>query len=117
LAAGLLVVVAYAVSGPLVGSSPSPEMRAFPAGIAIVLIGLFAMVSRRTALSQAAGFLLLDNGISVVALLAASSIPLIVELGVLLDVMLAVLVLEVLVGRMQQKFGATDLDLLRELRD
>jgi hydrogenase-4 component E len=117
LAAAALTVVSYAATANLVSESPSPETRVIPIGLAIVLIGFFAMVSRRTALAQAVGFLLLDNGITLVALLAATGVPIVVELGVLLDVLLAVLVLAVLVGRMHLKFGATDLDLLRELRD
>ena len=117
LIAGLLTVVSYGVTGPIVASSPGPEAPVIPIGLAVVLIGLFAMVSRRTALAQAVGFLLIDNGITVVALLAGSHVPTVVELGVLLDVMLAVLVVQALVSRMQLKFGTTDLDQLRELRD
>jgi hydrogenase-4 component E len=117
LIAGLLTVVAYGVTGPIVAAFVGPEGPVIPLGLAVVLIGLFAMVSRRTALAQAVGFLLIDNGITVVALLSASRVPTVVELGVLLDVMLAVLVLQALVGRMQLKFGTTDLDQLRELRD
>ena len=117
LVAGGLTAISYGVTQPLLGDSPTAEMRVMPVGFAIALIGLFTMVSRRTALAQAVGFLLLDNGVAVVALVAASGVPLIVELGVLLDVLLAMLVVEVLVGRMQLKFGTTDLDLMRELHD
>jgi hydrogenase-4 component E len=117
LVAGLLTVFSYGVTGRLVAASPGVEAPVIPLGLAVVLIGLFAMVSRRTALAQAVGFLLIDNGITVVALLAGARVPTIVEFGVLLDVMLAVLVLQALVSRMQLKFGTTDLDQLRELRD
>jgi hydrogenase-4 component E len=59
----------------------------------------------------------MDNGITAVAFLTTSGVPLIVELGVSLDVLLAVLVLQVLTARMRAAFGDTDLDDLRELRD
>ncbi|MFE0021072.1 hypothetical protein [Amycolatopsis sp. NPDC059021] len=75
------------------------------------------MVTRRRALSQLVGFLLLDNGITAVGFLTTSSAGLIVELGVSLDVLLAVLVLRILTSRMRETFGGTDLDELRELRD
>jgi hydrogenase-4 component E len=117
LASALLTVVAYAVSGRLIGPGSSAATRAMPIGLAVVLIGFFTIVTRRSALAQAVGFLLLDNGVALVALLAATGVPLIVELGVLLDVLLASLVLGVLVGRMHLKFGTTVLHELRELRD
>jgi hydrogenase-4 component E len=64
-----------------------------------------------------AGFLLLDNGITAVAFLAAAGVPLLVEIGVSFDLLLVVLVLRVLTVRMRSAFGATDLDDLRELHD
>jgi hydrogenase-4 component E len=59
----------------------------------------------------------MDNAITAIAFLATSGVPLTVELGVSLDVLLAVLVLLVLTNRMRSAFGATDLDELRELHD
>lgn len=117
LAAALLTLLAYAVSRPLVTLAPAPATRALPVGLAVVLLGFFMLVTRRRALSQVVGFLLLDNGIATTAFLATSGVPLIVELGVSLDVLLAVLVLQVLTSRMHAAFGGTDLDGLRELRD
>ncbi|MFE3785539.1 hypothetical protein ACFXPA_46030 [Amycolatopsis sp. NPDC059090] len=117
LAAAALTLVAYAVSQPLVDLAPSPATQAIPVGTTVVLIGFFVLVTRRRALLQLAGFLLLDNGITAVGLLTASSVGLIVELGVSLDVLLAVLVLQILASRMRETFGGTDLGELRELHD
>jgi formate hydrogenlyase subunit 3/multisubunit Na+/H+ antiporter MnhD subunit len=63
------------------------------------------------------GFLLMDNGITAVGFLTTAGVGPVVELGVSLDVLLAVLVLGVLTGRMREAFGNTDLDELRELHD
>ncbi len=117
LAAALLTLLAYVVSQPLVALAPSAATRALPVGIAVVLLGFFVLVTRRRALSQVVGFLLLDNGITTTAFLAASGVPLVVELGVSLDVLLVVLVLQILAARMRLTFGGTDLDELNELRD
>lgn len=117
LAAAALTLVAYAVSRPLVELSPSPVTQAIPVGVTVVLIGFFVLVTRRHALSQLVGFLLLDNGITTVGFLTTSSVGLIVELGVSLDVLLAVLVLRILTSRMRETFGGMDLDDLTELRD
>ena len=117
LTAAALTLLAYAVASPLVELDPTPATRALPVGLAVVLIGFFVLVTRRRALAQVVGFLLLDNGITATAFLAASGVPLIVELGVSFDVLLAVLVLQVLTVRVREVFGTTDIDDLRELHD
>lgn len=117
LAAAALTLLAYAVTRPLVALSPSPATSILPAAVAVVLIGFFTLVTRRRAVSQVVGFLLLDNGITATAFLAAAGVPLIVELGVSFDLLLVVLVLQVLTTRLRTAFGSTDLDELRELHD
>ncbi len=117
LMASLLVILAYVVSRPFAGAGTDPALRAVPIGLSLVLIGFLLLVTRRRALSQLVGFLLLDNGIATVAFLTAGGVPLVVELGASLDVLLVVLVLQVMTGRIQAKFGDTDLDELTELRD
>jgi hydrogenase-4 component E len=117
LAATGLTLLAYAVTRPLVTLEPTPATEILPAALAVVLIGFFVLVTRRRALSQVVGFLVLDNGITATAFLAASGVPLIVELGVSFDLLLVVLVLQVLTTRLRTAFGSTDLDELRELRD
>lgn len=117
LAAALLTLLAYAASRPLTDLAPSPATAAIPVGLAMVLVGFFTLTTRRNALPQVAGFLVLENGIGVVALLATGGVPLVVELGAALDLLLLVLVLQVLTARLRITFGRTDLDELRELRD
>ena len=117
IAAAGLTLLSYAVSRPLVELAPSPATQAIPVGLTVVLIGFFVLVTRRHALSQLVGFLLMDNGITMIGFLTTSGVGLIVEVGVSLDVLLAVLVLQVLTSRMREVFGDTDLGELRELRD
>ncbi len=117
LAVALLTGLAYAVSRPIVALDPSPATRAAPVAIAVVLTGLFILVTRRRALTQVMGFVVLDNGIAALAFLITAGFPLIVELGASIDILLAVLILQVLTGRMRIKFGGTDLDQLRQLHD
>lgn len=117
LACATLVLLAYAAAAPLVRLEDTAAARALPVGLAVVLIGLLVLVTRRKALSQIAGFLLLDNGITAIAFLAAAGVPLLVEFGVSFDLLLAVLVLRVLSSRLRTAFGTVDLDDLRELHD
>ncbi|MFI4981946.1 MAG: hypothetical protein ACHQIO_16495 [Nevskiales bacterium] len=112
-----LTIVAFAVTRPLVVFDPSPTIGAVAAAFAVVLIALFVMATRRHAVSQAAGFLMVDNGIAATAFLLTAGVPVIVELGASLDVLFAVMVIGVLTGRLRRAFGGADLDRLRELHD
>lgn len=114
---GVLTIVAFAITRPLVVLEPTPIVNAVPASFAVILIALFVMATRRHAVSQAAGFLMLDNGIAATAFLLTAGVPVIVELGASLDVLFAVLVIGVLTGRLRRAFGGADLDGLQELRD
>lgn len=117
LIAALLTVVAFGVTRPVVNLEPGVTTGAVPGAFAVVLIALFVMVTRRHAISQAAGFLMLDNGIAATAFLLTAGVPVIVEFGASLDVLFAVIVIGVLTGRMRRKFGGADLDALHELHD
>jgi hydrogenase-4 component E len=115
--AAVLALLGYAVTRPLVELAPSPATQVLPTAVTVVLIGFFVLVTRRRAISQVVGLLVLDNGITAAAFLATSGVPLIVELGVSFDLLLVVLVLQLLTVRLRTAFGTTDLDDLRELRD
>ena len=117
LAGGLLTLLAYATGRHVANLGSDPASRAVPAGIAIVLVGILVMTIRRKAVTQVVGFLVLENGIALVAFLTTSGLPLVIELGGALDLLLVVLVLQVLARRMVTAFGATDLNQLQELRD
>jgi hydrogenase-4 component E len=114
---GGLTITAFAITQPVVDLAPGPSTNAVPAAFAVVLIALFVLTTRLHAISQAAGFLMLDNGIAATAFLLTAGVPLIVELGASLDVLFAVIVIGVLTGRLRRTFGDADLDKLQELRD
>jgi hydrogenase-4 component E len=117
LAATALTVLAFVVGLPIVAVLEVPGASAVPVGLALVLIGFLVMLTRRSALSQLIGFVILDNGIATTAFLTSGGVPLVVELGVTLDVLLVVLILRVLTSRIQSAHGGIDLDDLTELRD
>jgi len=117
LGATVLTMFAYAVSDPLRGGDQSATARAIPAGVALVLIGFWILLTRHTAVSQLVGFVVLDNGIAMVAFLTSDGLPLTVELGATLDVLLVVVILRALTTRMRGTHGHTSVDDLTELRD
>ena len=84
--------------------------------VGLIFIGLFVIVSRRKALTQIVGFLVLENGIALLAALCTYGIPLIVELGVSLDVLMGFLVMQVIVYRIRDTFESIDVEQLSQLK-
>jgi hydrogenase-4 component E len=115
--AGALTFLAYSATRPVVALVATSAGRLIPLGLATLLIGFFSMVIRRKAASQIVSLLLVDNGIALVAFLATAGMPLLVELGASLDVLLVVVVLRVLAGQLWSKYAVLDLDQLQELHD
>ena len=113
----LLTALAYLVSAPFTAGQAGPAVASVSVGVALVLYGFFTLTTRKHAVSQLVGYLMLDNGIATIAFMLAGGAPLLVELGVSLDVLLVVVILQVLTSRISSEFGAADLDDLRELRD
>ncbi|HUY22331.1 MAG TPA: hypothetical protein VMV22_08310 [Acidimicrobiales bacterium] len=116
-AAGALTFLAFAATRSVTALVPTTAGRLIPLGLACMLVGFFALVTRRKAVSQIVGILLVDNGVALVAFLATAGVPLLVELGASLDVLLAVIVLRVLATHLRSRLGPFDLDQLTELHD
>src|ERR1017187_5245659 len=85
--------------------------------IALFLIGFFVMVNRRKALTQVLGLLSLENGLFLAAISLTYGMPLVVEIGIFFDVLVAVLVLGILVFRIGETFDSMDVSKLRKLRE
>ncbi len=86
------------------------------AAIFLIAIGLFLIVSRRNALMQVIGYLVIENGIFVFAVITVVDTPLLVELGILLDAFVAVFVMGIAVFHITREFGSADVDQLTTLR-
>jgi len=113
---GLLVLLAYVVTRPLVLVSDLPTRGGLPLAIGLIFIGLFVVITRKKAMTQIIGFLMLENGIALMAVLATYGIPLIVELGVFLDVLMGFLVMQVFVYHIHNTFESIDVDQMNELK-
>ena len=116
LIAGLLVLLGYVLMRPLVAVTQLPTRAGMPLAMGLVLVSLFVLVSRKKALTQVVAFLMLENGIALLALLGTYGIPLIVELGVFLDALLGFIVMQIFVYRIHETFDSMDVDQLRRLR-
>lgn len=100
---------------PLPHPSTSPLL--VPTSFFTVAVGLFLIVARRKALTQVLGYLVFENGIYAFGLAIANEQPLLVELGVLLDLLVGVFVMGVIVFHIQRTFDHIDVDRLAALRD
>lgn len=100
---------------PLPVSAASPFM--VPLALFTIMIGLFAIVSRRKALTQVLGYLVMENGIYAFGLTFARQEPLLVEIGTLLDVFMAVFVMGIAIFHISREFDHIDTDRLSLLRD
>jgi len=116
LIAGVLIVAAYVVMIPVKTATVLPTAGAIPLAFAMALIGLFLCVTGRDALGHILGFLVLENGIFGLALLATYGLPGIVEVGVFLDVLIIVLIMEGVVAQVRREHESIDEPRLRELR-
>lgn len=89
---------------------------AAPVSFFMIFVGLFTIISRKKAISQVLGYLVLENGMYVFGVVMLREIPLLVELGVLLDAFAAVFVMGIAVYRINQEFDHTDVDQLDMLK-
>lgn len=84
--------------------------------LALLLIGMLLMLTRRLAISQVIGFLVLENGIFLYALTQTSGMPLMVEMGVVFDVLVGVMVAGLVIFRLNRSFEHVDVTKLTGLK-
>ena len=88
-----------------------------PVALCTSLIGLFVIISRKKAITQVLGYLVLENGIYAFGVGVVPHSPLLVELGVLLDVFVAVFVMGITIFHINRQFDHIDTDRLVLLKD
>lgn len=82
-----------------------------------IVTGLFLIISRRKAITQVLGYLVLENGIYAFGVCLVHDAPLLIELGVLLDVFVAVFVMGIIIFHISREFDHVDADRLTLLKD
>lgn len=88
-----------------------------PASLATVLTGFLIMVSRRKAITQVVGYLVLENGIFIMGLTLHDAMPSLVEIGVLLDLLVAIFVIGIIINHIHREFGSLDVAQLDALKE
>lgn len=113
----LLVVASFGFSTRLPLPFEPMSSLLVPVSLATVLIGLLILVSRLKAITQVLGFLVLENGIFIFGLLLIRETPLLVEMGILLDVFVGVFIMAIVVYHIRREFDHTDAHLLAVLKE
>ena len=113
-AAALAIAFAVATALPL----PSGELELLvPVALVTVMIGLIVLTSRAKAITQVVGYLMLENGIYLFGLTQSERVPFLAEVGVLLDVFVAVFIMGIVVFHINREFDSISAANLTELRD
>jgi hydrogenase-4 component E len=92
-------------------------MLLVPASITTVFVGFIHLVTRYKAISQVIGYLILENGIFIFGMLLIEAMPLIVELGVLLDLFVGIFVICIIINHINQAFSSMDTRRLVSLKE
>jgi hydrogenase-4 component E len=88
-----------------------------PTSIATVLVGFIILTTRFKALTQVIGYLILENGIFVFGMLLVEAIPLVVEMGTLLDLFVGVFVISIITNKINEAFSSMDTRELASLKE
>lgn len=113
---GALTVLAYVVARPIT-SLERLGSNTLAVAMALLLTGFFLMINRRKAITQVLALLTMENGVMLAAIaLTTYGMPLVVEIGIFFDVVVAVMVLGILVFRIRETFASMDVSKLNELK-
>jgi hydrogenase-4 component E len=88
-----------------------------PSSFSLIIMGFLLIVGRSKAISQVIGYLVLENGIFLFAILLLKKMPLLVEMGILLDLFIAAVVMGIVVSHISDEFNNTDTIVLTTLKD
>ena len=111
-----LVLLAFYVTDPIARADADLTPNALPSAVSMMLLGLFTMATRKKALTQVVGLVVMENGIYLAALVVTRGLPLAVELGVAIDILVGVVVMGLVVRQIERVVAPVDIDQLRELR-
>lgn len=113
----VLVIVAFNVATPVSQLASSVARGTLGIALACVLLSFMMMITRSKAIPQVIGFLSMENGLFFAAAAATNGMPMIVELGIGLDVLVGILILGVFMFQIREQFDSLDIHHLEKLKD
>lgn len=112
-----LVIFSYHLTAPVRELSTFVTRSVLAIALATVMIGLLMMITRRHAVTQIIGFLAMENGLFFAATSATYGMPLVVELGVAIDVLIAAFIFGIFFFHINTTFDSLDIDQMARLKE
>ena len=113
----VLVVFAFGLAQPISQMSTTIARSTLGIALAVVMLSFLMMITRRKAIPQVVGFLSMENGLFFAATSATYGMPMVVELGIALDVLVGVLILGVFMFQIREQFDSLDIRHLEKLKE
>jgi hydrogenase-4 component E len=112
-----LVIFSFSLALPVSRLSPSIAGGSMGIALACVLLAFLMMITRSRAVPQVIGFLSMENGLIFAATAATNGMPMIVEFGIALDVLVGILILGVFMFQIREQFDSLDIHHLEQLKE
>jgi hydrogenase-4 component E len=112
-----LVIFSYHLTAPVTQLSTMVTKSTLAVALATVMLGLLMMVTRRHAVTQIIGFLAMENGLFFAATSATYGMPMVVELGVALDLLIAAFIFGIFFFHISTTFDSLDVDQMAKLKE
>ena len=112
-----LMVFSYYVLHPVVQSSSAVMLNALAVSLSVMLLGMLLMISHRQAIAHVVGFMSIENGLFFAAIVATNGMPMVVELGVAFDVLVAAVLFGIFFLHIRTSIDTLDVDMLNRLHE
>jgi hydrogenase-4 component E len=112
-----LMVFSYYILHPIVPTTSPVMLNALAVSLSVVLLGMLLMISHRQAVAHVVGFMSIENGLFFAAIVATKGMPMVVELGVAFDVLVAAVLFGIFFLHIRTSIDSLDVDLLNRLNE
>lgn len=112
-----LVVISFNVATPISLLSSTIARGTLGIALASVMLAFLMMITRRKAITQVVGFLAMENGLFLAATSATYGMPMVVELGIALDVLVGMIILGVFFFQIRDQFDSLDIHHMEQLKE
>jgi hydrogenase-4 component E len=112
-----LMVFSYYVLHPIVQTTSPVILNALAVSLSVVLLGMLLMISHRQAVAHVVGFMSIENGLFFAAIVATKGMPMVVELGIAFDVLVAAVLFGIFFLHLRTSIDSMDVDLLNRLNE
>lgn len=112
-----LMVFSYYVLHPIVLTTAPVMLNALAVSLSVVLLGMLLMIAQKHAIAHVVGFMSIENGLFFAAIVATKGMPMVVELGIAFDVLVAAILFGIFFLHISKSIDSLDVDLLNKLNE